>query len=40
MSSFAQPMIAPHSRVTAATMTTTVWASGARSKTKFDRTIR
>ena len=40
MSSFAQPMIAPHSSVTVATMTTTVWAAGASSKTKLERTIR
>ena len=40
MSSFAQPMIAPHSSVTAATMTTAVCAAGASSKTKLERTIR
>ena len=40
MSSLAQPMIAPYSSVITATTTTTVWASGASSKMKLERTIR
>src|SRR6478752_6862176 len=40
MSSLAQPTIAPNSRVTAPTMTTPVWAAGARLNTGPDRTIR
>ncbi len=40
MSSFAQPTIAPKSSVTAPTVTTAVWASGAPSKIAPDRVIR
>ena len=40
MSSLAQPMIAPHRSVTVATITTTVCASGAYSKMKFERVTR
>src|SRR5271163_449940 len=40
MSSLAQPMKAPNSRVTVPTMTTPSWASGARLYSGFDRTIR
>ena len=40
MSSLAQPMIAPHSSVTAPTMTTAVCATSVRSKMKFERTTR
>ena len=40
MSSLAQPMIAPKSRVTAPTITTAVWAVGARLNTGPDRTMR
>lgn len=40
MSSFAQPTIAPKSSVTAPTMVTTSWASGAPLKTAAERTIR
>ena len=40
MSSLAQPMIAPNSRVTAPTVTTAVCATGARLNTGPARTIR
>lgn len=40
MSSFAQPMMAPNSSVTAPTITTAVWAAGARLNSGPERTIR